>query len=121
MRLVTGMGTAVDGQGAALDERLAARFVVASVGAFIGMYSVMALEIGFSVETLWERIAISLWWCVGTLTSTAEVGILARIAYLWATLMPFALKGARSHVSDRGSTFDNGILLRGWLVHHIGG
>lgn len=91
MRLVTGMGPAVDGQGAALDERLAARFVVASVGAFIGMYSVMALEIGFSVETL------------------------------WATFMPFALKGARSHVSDRDSTFDNGILLRGWLVHHIGG
>lgn len=78
MRLVTGMGPAVDGQGAALDERLAARFVVASVGAFIGMYSVMALEIGFSVETLWEKIAISIWWCVGTLTSTAEVGILAQ-------------------------------------------
>ena len=62
MRLVPGMSTAVDGQGAALNEGLAARFVVASIRALIGMYSVMALEIGFSVETLRDAIAISLWW-----------------------------------------------------------
>lgn len=52
MRLITGMGTAVDGQGAALNERLVTRLVIASIGAFIGMYSVMSLEVGFPVETL---------------------------------------------------------------------
>lgn len=46
------MSTAVDGQGAALNEGLVARLVVASIGAFIGMYSVMALEIRLSIETL---------------------------------------------------------------------
>lgn len=85
------MGTAVDGQGAALNECLAARLVVASVGAFIGMYSVMALEIGFAIETF------------------------------GATFMPFALKGASGHVRSRGSTFDRGALLGGCLVHHVGG
>lgn len=55
------MSTAVDGQGAALDEGLVARFVVTRIGAFIGVYSVMALEIGLSIETLWDTIAISLW------------------------------------------------------------
>lgn len=52
VRLVTSMSTAMDGQGAALDEGLVARFVVACIGAFIGMYSVMALEVGLSVEAL---------------------------------------------------------------------
>lgn len=85
------MGTAVDGQGTALNECLVARFVVASVGAFVGMYSVMALEIGLAIETL------------------------------WATFMPFALKGASSHVGGRGSTFDSGALLGGCLDHHVGG
>ena len=53
------MGTAVDSQGATLNESLVTRFVVASIGAFIGMYSVMSLEIGFSIETLQDAIAIS--------------------------------------------------------------
>ncbi len=53
------MGTAVDGQGAALNECFVARFVVARIGAFIGMYTVMALEIGLSIETLCDAIAIS--------------------------------------------------------------
>ena len=39
------MGTAVDRQSAALNECLVAGFVVASVGAFVGVYPVMALEI----------------------------------------------------------------------------
>ena len=46
------MGTAVHGQGAALNECLIARLVVASIGAFIGVYSVMPLEIGLAVKTL---------------------------------------------------------------------
>lgn len=85
------MGTAVDGQGAALNKSLDARFVVASIRAFVGMYSVMSLKIGFSIETL------------------------------WATLMPFALKGTSSHIGRRSSTFDCGALLGGCLIHHVGG
>ena len=54
------MGTAVDGQGAALNESLVARCIVAGIGAFIGMYSIVALEIGLSIKTLWDAIAISL-------------------------------------------------------------
>lgn len=45
MRLITGMSTAVDGQGAALNERFVAGLVIASVGTLIGMYSVMTLKI----------------------------------------------------------------------------
>lgn len=59
MRLVTSMGTAVDGQGAPLNESLVARFVVASIRAFIGMYTIVSLEIGFPIETLRNAIAIS--------------------------------------------------------------
>lgn len=61
MRLITSMDTAVDGQGAALNECLAARFVVASVGAFIGMYSEMALEISLASEILCNAINLWLW------------------------------------------------------------
>lgn len=59
------MGTAVDGQGAALNESLVARCVVAGIGAFIGMYSIVALEIGLSIKTLWgmrSRSALRLVW-----------------------------------------------------------
>lgn len=62
MRLVTSMGTAVDSQGAALDECFVAGLVVAGIRAFIGMYSIMTLEVGLSIETLCGVIAISLWW-----------------------------------------------------------
>lgn len=56
------MGAAVDSQGAALDECFVAGLVVAGIGAFIGMYSIMALKVGFSIKTLCDVIAISLWW-----------------------------------------------------------
>lgn len=59
MRLVASMGSAVDSQGAALNESLIARFVIARVRAFIGMYSVMTLEIRLPIETLRDTIAIS--------------------------------------------------------------
>lgn len=122
MGLITSMCTVVDGQGAALNEFLGARIVVASVGAFIDMYSVMALEIRLATETLCNAIAISLWLWIGRSTSTTEVGLRGdRIAYLWATFMPFALKGASGHVGSRGSPFDRGALLGGCLVHHVGG
>ena len=54
------MGTTVDGQGAALNESLVAGCVVAGIGAFVGMYSIVALEIGLSIKTLGDAIAISL-------------------------------------------------------------
>ena len=41
------------------------------------MYSVMALEIGLSIETLRDTIAISMELCVGTSTSTTEVKLWA--------------------------------------------
>ncbi len=44
------MATAVDDQGGALNKCLGA--VLASVGPFIGMYSVMALEIRIAMEPL---------------------------------------------------------------------
>ena len=46
------MGTAVDSQGTALNECLVAGFIIAGVGAFIGMYSIVTLEVRLSVETL---------------------------------------------------------------------
>lgn len=46
------MSTAMDGQGAALNEGLVARFVVARIGALIGMDSIMALKIRLAVKTL---------------------------------------------------------------------
>ena len=52
MRLVTSMGSAVDCQSTALNEGLVAGFVVTGVRTFIGMYSVVTLEIGFSIEAL---------------------------------------------------------------------
>ncbi len=63
VRLVASMGTAVDSQGAALNECLVARFVVTSVRALVGVYSIMALEIRLSIETLCDAIVISLWTC----------------------------------------------------------
>ena len=44
-----------------------------------------------------------------------------RFTYLWAAFMPFALKGSSGHVGSRGSSFDGGALLGGYLVHHAGG
>ena len=59
------MCAAVDGQGAALNEGLVARFVIARVGTFVGMYSIVALEVRFSIEALYDAIAISVMSCVG--------------------------------------------------------
>lgn len=50
--LVTGMGSTVNRQSRALNEGLFARLVIASVGSFIRMYSIMPLEIGLSIEAL---------------------------------------------------------------------
>ena len=106
MRLVTSMSTAVDSQGAALNEGLVARFVVTSVGTFIGMYSVMTLEIRFSIETLCDAVAVSVWsqgWVDRRALTTPRVG--RRMIYLWTPLMPFALKRTGSHIGSVNSTF----------------
>ena len=52
MWLVTGVGSTVNCQSRALNEGLVARLVIASVGSFIRMYSIMPLEIGLSIEAL---------------------------------------------------------------------
>lgn len=46
------MRSPVDCQGTALDEGLGAWLVVASIWPFIGMYPIMPLEIGLSIEAL---------------------------------------------------------------------
>ena len=40
-------------------------------------------------------------------------------AYLWAALMPLALKRASGHVDSKGSRFDSWTLLGDCLVHHV--
>ena len=96
MWLVSSMGTAVDGQGTALDECLVARFVVASVGALIGMYSVMALEIGLAIETLCDAIDCDqpLDRSGGTPTSTTEVELSARDCLPLGTLHAIRIERA---------------------------
>lgn len=119
MRLVTSMGAAVDSQGAALDERFVAGFVVAGIGAFIGMYSIMALEVGLPIETLRDVIAISLWWVWWDVKKQNRIGACgAGWFYLWATLMPFALKRASGHIGSKGTRFDSWTLLRSCFIHH---
>ena len=60
MRLISSVGTAMDSQGAALNECLIAGLVITRVRALIGVYSVMTLEVGLAIETLRNGIAISL-------------------------------------------------------------
>ena len=50
--LVAGMSTPVNCQSTSLDERLVARFVVAGVRPLIRMYSIVALQVGLSIEAL---------------------------------------------------------------------
>jgi hypothetical protein len=50
--LLAGVCSDVDGQGAALDERLSALAVMACVRPLICVDSVMSLKIGLAVETL---------------------------------------------------------------------
>ena len=52
MRLVACVGSPMNCQGTALDEGLGAGLVVASIGSFIGVYSIMPLEIGLAIEAL---------------------------------------------------------------------
>ena len=52
MGLVACVGSPVDCQSTALDEGLRAWLVVASIWPFIGMYPIMPLEVGLSIEAL---------------------------------------------------------------------
>ena len=52
VRLVTGMGSPVNREGAALNESLATRLVVTRVRALVGVYAVVALKVGLSIEAL---------------------------------------------------------------------
>ena len=112
------MSTTVDSQSTALNECLVARLVITGIGTFIGVYPVMALEIGLAIETLYDASAISLWfyWDLGQALTRGNSR--RKITYLGAALMPIALERASGHVGSRGSAFDHGTLLGGCLVHH---
>ena len=53
------MGSPVDCQSTALDESLSAWLVVASIWPFIGMYPIMPLEVGLSIEALLKMAVVS--------------------------------------------------------------
>ncbi len=53
------MGSPVDCQSTALDERLRAWLIVASIWPFIGMYPIMPLEVGLSIEALLKIAEVS--------------------------------------------------------------
>lgn len=53
MRFLACMGPDVYGQRTPLDEALDAAGMLAMVWPFIGVYSVMSLEVGFTIEALW--------------------------------------------------------------------
>ena len=55
MRFVASVCSTMDGQGAALDKGLLARFVITCVGALIGMDAIVSLEIRLAVEALWRQ------------------------------------------------------------------
>ena len=56
MRLVSCVGSSMDCQSAALYKSLVTRFVIASIGALVGMYAIMTLEIRLAIETLARKI-----------------------------------------------------------------
>lgn len=56
MGLVPSMGSAMHRQGTALYESLVARFIVTGVGSLVGMYTVVALKVGFPIEALHDKL-----------------------------------------------------------------
>ena len=58
----------MDGQGAALDERLFTWLVVTCVGALVGVDAIVSLEIRFAVEALWREWSWSASHAFGQLT-----------------------------------------------------
>lgn len=63
MRLVTGVGSTVHSQGAALDERLVAGGVITCIGTLVCMDSIVSLEVRLAVEALQSKEWISNEWC----------------------------------------------------------
>jgi len=63
VRLVSRMSPTVDRQSAALYEGLIARFVVARIRTLVGVYAIMTLKIGFSIEALHHKTSVSLESC----------------------------------------------------------
>lgn len=52
VRLVSCMGSAMDRQSTALDEGLVAWFVITGIRTLVGMYAIVSLKVGFSIEAL---------------------------------------------------------------------
>ena len=59
MGLVACVGSPVDCQSTALNECLGARPVVASIWAFVGVYPIMPLKVGLSIEALSKIVVVS--------------------------------------------------------------
>lgn len=57
MRLLTGVGPRMHGQGASLDEALVAILDGAMIRALIGMYTIMATEIRLAIKRLARELA----------------------------------------------------------------
>lgn len=59
MGLVACVRSPVNCQSTALDECLGTRLVVASIWPFIGMYPIMPLKVGLSIEALSKIVVVS--------------------------------------------------------------
>ena len=55
MRLLAGMGTDVDGQGAALDETLVAMTPSTDIRTIVGVYAFMSDEVRLAIELLQSK------------------------------------------------------------------
>lgn len=62
------MGSTMDCQRTALYEGLVAGLVVARIRAFIGVYPIMTLKVGFSIEALQLKVMVSIHSCRVALT-----------------------------------------------------
>jgi hypothetical protein len=60
VRLLAGVCTGVDSQGAPLDEALAAVWVVAFVRPLVRVYPIVALQVGLAVEALATPVPVAL-------------------------------------------------------------
>jgi hypothetical protein len=57
MRLLARVGASMDGQGAALDEALAAAGPVARIGPLVGMDTIVSLQVRLPIEHLSDSVS----------------------------------------------------------------
>lgn len=99
MWFVAGVGSAVNGQGATLDESLLAWLVVTRVGPLVGMYPIVPLQIRLAVEALSTETSRSA--CCGSgiegcrCSDGMGEGIEQGMHYLCAAFTPLTLERTR--------------------------